>query len=244
MAGTNRVRQQERKSRKKPSDKHIENRIEEQSNKPIIAKTANQKALLRSFDNNIISLATGDAGTGKSYLSARWAAQQVRLGNYKKIVITRPYVTMGKSSGLWPGSIQEKYTPLLLPLLTNIADQLGSTYEYCLAKGVIDIQPLEAIRGMSFEDTILIVDEFQNTTPEEVRSVVTRIGEDTKLLLTGDKKQSDIRGKSGIVYLQEIVEKYGIGDVGIVTFTHDDIVRSGIVKEFVIAFDKEGSECG
>jgi phosphate starvation-inducible PhoH-like protein len=243
MAGTNRVRQQERKSRKSKktvAEKHMENRIEEQKDKPIIAKTENQKKALASFEENIISLLSGDAGSGKSYLASRWAAKELRLGHIDKIVIARPYVTMGKSVGLFPGDVRSKLGVFLLPLLNNIQAQLGRSYEYYLNSGEVEIHPLEAIRGMSFENCILIIDEFQNTTPEEVKSIVTRIGENCKLLLTGDKKQSDIRGKSGIVYLQEIVEKYDIKDVGIVTFTHDDIVRSGIVKEFVIAFDKEG----
>lgn len=235
-----------RKQRKSKSEsnyqdgKFYQQRIDEQNNKPIIPKTDNQRKLLESFESNIISIASGDAGTGKSYLAARWAARELRLGNYKKVVIARPYVTMGKSVGLFPGDIRMKLGVFLMPLLNNIADQLGTTYEYCLNKGDVEIHPLEAIRGMSFEDCILIVDEFQNTTPEEVRSIVTRIGENTKLLLTGDRKQSDIRGKSGIVYLQELVEKYDIKDVGVVNFTHEDIVRSGIVKEFVKVFDKEG----
>lgn len=246
MAGKNRVRQQDRKSRKpkKVTEKHMENRVEEQKDKPIIAKTENQKIALESFEKNIISLLSGDAGAGKSYLASRWAAKQLRLGKIDKIVIARPYVTMGKSVGLFPGDVRSKLGVFLLPLLNNIQAQLGRSYEYYLNSGEVEIHPLEAIRGMSFENCVLIIDEFQNTTPEEVKSIVTRIGENCKLLLTGDKKQSDIRGKSGIVYLQEVVEEYNINDVGVVTFTHEDIVRSGIVKEFVIAFDKEGDKCG
>lgn len=229
-------------SRKKRKEKYETAREDEQRNKPIVAKTENQKKLLKSFEENIISVASGDAGSGKSYLAGHWAAQQLRLGKTEKVIITRPYVTMGRSTGLWPGTVEEKLKFFLLPILNNIADQLGTTADYELKKGNVQIHPLEAIRGMSFENCIVIVEEFQNTTPEEVKSIVTRLGDNTKLLITCDKKQSDIKGYSGAQYLEDIVDKYNIGDVGIINFTHHDIVRSGIVKEFVMAFDKEGEQ--
>lgn len=223
--------------------KHQDNREQEQANKPIQAKNDNQKALLKSFKENIVTVASGDAGTGKSYLAGHWAGQQVRLGYYDKVVVTRPYVTMGKSTGFWPGDVTDKLMPFLTPIINNICDQMGfGAAEYALSKGKIEIQPLEAIRGMSFQDAILIVEEAQNTTPEEIKSIVTRIGDNTKLIFTGDSKQNDLKGLPGITYLENIVTKHNIPDVGIVKFTAQDIVRSGIVKDFVIAFDKESEQ--
>ena len=228
-------------ARRQKSEKFQQQAEEFQANKPIIAKNQHQKDLLASFNYDKISLAVGSAGTGKTYLSARYAAQMLHVGKIERIVIGRPYVTMGKSTGFWPGEIKDKLMPFLLPMVTNIADQLGTTAEYCFNKGIIEIQPIEAIRGMSFDDPcIIIIDEAQNLEPHEVRSIVTRIGAEAQLFLCGDTRQKDIRGISGIDFLINTVRKHGIPEIGIVEFDANDIVRDDIVARFVKAFDKDG----
>lgn len=210
--------------------------------KPIVAKNNNQKVYLGSLEKNTITVGKGSAGSGKTYLAASIAAQKYLKGQVNKIIVMRPIVSMGKSSGAFPGTIEEKMIPWLLPIFNHIKKQIGDKkFESDFGKNIL-IQPLETVRGASFEaGTAVIVDEAQNCTPDEIRSIVTRLEEGCMLAFCGDDKQKDIRGLSGITYLANLIKQHNIPECGVVEFTPEDSVRSGLTKRFVEIFDKEGA---
>lgn len=210
--------------------------------KTVVPKNDNQRTYIQLLQTKALVIAEGSAGTGKTFLAASIGANRLVNQAGYRIYLTRPYVAMGRSTGMWPGSIEEKLSPYLAPMLSVIKKQIGDgAYNSGLGKSIF-IHPLEAIRGESFENCLIICDEGQNLLPEEARSLVTRLGDGAQLVICGDTKQKDIKGEDGITYLKKIIRKYSIQDTGIVEFTSDDIVRSGIVKEFVKAFDSEGEK--
>jgi len=213
----------------------------ENSIKPITAKNDNQKKYLDSLQKNTITVGQGSAGTGKTYLAARVASQKYLRNHVDRIVVMRPLVGMGRSSGFWPGTITEKIEPYLLPILNTIKAEIGiNRYTAEYGKSIV-IQPMEAVRGMSFDQrTFIIVDEAQNCTPEEIRSLVTRLEEGASIAFCGDDKQKDLKGLSGIEYLSSMIIKNNLPSCGVVKFTPEDIVRSGLTRKFVELFEKEG----
>lgn len=228
-------------SRKRTSKPKFE---EERQNKaqPIVAKTDNQRIYIKALQNNILVVPTGSAGTGKTFIAASHAANRLVKGEIESVVLARPYVAMGRSSGLWPGTVFEKLEPYLKPILNVFKDKLGENdYDSRLRAGRISIQPLEAIRGMSFENCVLLIDEAQNTTPDEMKSIVTRIGENCQVILCGDPAQTDIKGENGLQFITKIIEEKGVEGAQVIRFVSDDIVRSGITKRFVQIFDNMGA---
>lgn len=209
--------------------------------KPITAKTENQKLYLDSLQSNAITVGRGSAGSGKSWCAASVAANKYLKGEIDQIVVMRPLVGMGKSSGFWPGDIRAKLEPYLLPILNTIKDTIGAAkYEADFGKSIL-IQPMEAVRGMNFDfRTYVIVDESQNCTPDEIRSLVTRMASGSQAAYCGDDKQRDIPGLSGIQYLCDLIKKHNIPNCGVVEFTPADIVRSGLTRIFVEIFEEEG----
>lgn len=209
---------------------------------PITAKNEHQKQYLDSLQKNVLTVGMGSAGSGKSYLAASVAANKYLKGEVNKIVVTRPIVQMGRSTGFWPGTVEEKILPYLQPILNTIKKRIGTArYEAEFGKSIV-IQPMESIRGMSFEQgTFLIAEEAQNMNVEEVRSVTTRLEEGAFIAFCGDCSQRDIPGVSGIQYLADIIENNNLRNCGVVRFTSDDIVRSGLTREFVKIYDAEGS---
>lgn len=202
----------------------------------------NQELFLKSMRENIISIGSGSSGTGKSYLSCRYAATELLAGNIQKIVITRPYVAVsGRTTGFKPNSDLEKLRAFVLPLIGYLSEVLGAGFvEQHLQQGdKIELAPLESIRGRNFDNCILISDESSNMTVGEFQALSTRLGKNTRWLCIGDNAQTDTR-ENGLKWFENLVQKHYISNVGIVKFTHDDIVRSGMVKELVIAFEKEG----
>lgn len=210
----------------------------EQKAQPIVAKNNSQKFYLRCLQRDVLVIATGSAGTGKSWCASAHAANRLVRGEVDKVVLARPYVTMGKSVGMFPGDIKDKLEPFVKPLLEVFKDRLGENdFQSRYRTGRIEIQPLEAIRGMSFNNTVIIVDECQNTTPEEIKSIVTRIGDNCQLILCGDPAQTDIKGENGLDFITNVVNKHKVQESGVVVFKPEDIVRSGITKQFVQIFD-------
>lgn len=202
-------------------------------------KTENQKLLLDAIQEFPITVTLGAAGVGKTYCAASKVAQMYLSGKYDHIILTRSNVPTGRSLGFFPGDINEKLTPWLLPLISVLEKQLGKTkYEYILEKNILQLQPLETIRGRSFENSLVLVDECQNLTIEELKAITTRLGENSKMILMGDATQSDIDNGSNIIKFCRICEKHNI-EIPIVRFTVDDIVRSDIVGQLVRAFIKE-----
>ena len=202
-------------------------------------KTATQSYLLESIENSVMTVCIGPAGTGKTFCSGMKAAQLWLRGGYDRIVLTRPNVATGKSLGYFPGTVEEKMEPWLKPLMEVLKDGLGKgRYECLVQRGQIEIQPLETIRGRSFERCLVLVDEAQNLNIEELKAVTTRIGENSKLILLGDPKQSDINNGNDLIRFVEMCHRHNI-DVPIIKFSIDDIVRSDIVSQLCKMFYKE-----
>lgn len=202
-----------------------------------------QRTYLQLIQNNTLVLAMGPAGTGKTFTAALYAATQLLENPTNKVVITRPYASCGSTMGYNKGTLEEKITPFLLPLLGYFTQFLGAeVMQNMMGNRRIRIEPLETIRGQNFDNTIIIADEMQSADIGSVQALVTRIGKDSKLIVAGDPRQNDLRGKSidGVSYLAKILDKYNIRDSAVIFFTEDDILRSGIVKDFVLAFNKEG----
>ena len=225
-----------------PKQKWEEDRVERGKAIHIQPKNFHQEQLLKSMRKNIITIGTGSAGTGKSYLACRYAASELLAGNIRKIIITRPYVAVSnRTTGYKPGEDLDKLRPFVLPLLGYLSDVLGKgmVEEQLLLADKIELAPLESIRGRNFENAILIVDEAANTTIGEIQALTTRIGENCRIFCIGDCAQSDTR-ENGLKWFEDLVIKHYIPDVGVVRFNHDDIVRSEMVKQLVIAFEREG----
>jgi len=182
----------------------------------------------------------GPAGTGKTFLAGTHAADQLRGNRVKKVIITRPNVPGGRSLGFFPGDLHEKIAPWVVPLTSVISDRIGAgAFDIALKKGGIEIVPFEVMRGRSWNDTLIILDEAQNTTVEEIKMFLTRVGENSQVIINGDIRQSDLKITSGLAQIIRIIKSHSL-PIPIIEFTVDDIVRSGICEMWVRAFDKEG----
>ena len=157
-----------------------------------------------------------------------------------KIIVTRPNVSVGKELGHLPGDLNEKFTPWAAPVLDVLIKQLGeATVSTAIKKGNIEMAPLSTMRGRSFDNAFIILDEAQNTTTDEIKMFLTRIGEDCKVVINGDIRQSDIKGQSGLSKIIHLAKKNSM-PLPIVEFGIDDIVRSDICKQWIVAFEDEG----
>jgi len=205
----------------------------------VIPKNDKQDLLIKSIKMNPISVTIGCAGTGKTYCSAGTVAQLYFSGNYDKIVITRANVPTGKSLGHFPGTIEDKMTPWLLPMLEVFKEAFGKgKYEYMINKSEIEIQPIETIRGRSYKNALVLVDEAQNLNIDEIKAITTRLGENSKLVLMGDPAQSDVNNGQDLIKFCSVVKKAGI-PLPVIEFGVNDIVRSDIVAELVKVFIEE-----
>jgi phosphate starvation-inducible PhoH-like protein len=207
----------------------------------VLPKNDKQDYLIRAIKSAPITVTMGCAGTGKTYCSAGTVAQLFANGKngYEKIVLTRANVPTGKSLGHFPGTIEEKMTPWLMPMLEVLKKAFGKgKFEYMLSKGQIEIQPIETIRGRSYENSLVLVDEAQNLCMDELKAITTRIGENTKLVLMGDPAQSDVDNGKDLVRFCRKVNNAGI-DLPVVQFGVNDIVRSDIVADLVKMFIEE-----
>ena len=201
-------------------------------------KNLTQAKLLRTLhdEQNHIVFALGAAGTGKSYIAAKYAIQQFLLGRYKKIVITRPTVEAGETLGLLPGGIEEKMHPWLLPIYDIFMEEDGITkheIKSMIGDGRIEIAPLQLMRGRTFKDCIIICDEMQNTETNQLKMLLTRIGEGSKMVLTGDMSQNDRRKKSeqGLEEFMYKLSVYGdVSGIAVIKFSDADCVRHPIIK--------------
>ena len=205
-------------------------------------KTRNQELFLKSMRENIITIGSGSSGTGKSFLACYYAASELLAGNIQKIVITRPYIAVsGRTTGFKPNTDIEKLRAFILPMLGYLYEVLGKNMveQNIALADKIELAPLESIRGRSFDNAIIISDESSNMTIGEIQALATRLGQNTRWFCIGDSAQSDTK-HNGLKWFENLVEKHYISNVGVVKFDHNDIVRSGMVKELVIAFENEG----
>ena len=208
----------------------------------VLPKNDKQDRLIRSIKEYPITVTMGCAGTGKTYCSAGTVAQlfQSSANGYDKVVLTRANVPTGKTLGHFPGTIEEKMEPWLMPMLEVLKKAFGKgKFEYMRNKGQIEIQPIETIRGRSYENALVLVDEAQNLCMDELKAITTRIGENTKLVLMGDPAQSDVKNGRDLVEFTYKCKKAGIA-MPVVEFGVNDIVRSDIVADLVKMFIEEG----
>ena len=203
-------------------------------------RTDNQKALWEAMKSNSQVLVLGPAGTGKTYVTATYAADLYTLKEIDKIVITRPHVAVGKDLGFLPGSLEEKTYPWALPVLDVLQKHLGKgAVDTAIKNGNIEMAPLALMRGRSFDNAFIIVDETQNITTHELKMLLTRVGEGSTIVLNGDVQQSDLKEADGLSKIIHLAKKHML-PVPIIEFGIDDIVRSDICAEWVKVFMKEG----
>jgi phosphate starvation-inducible PhoH-like protein len=198
-------------------------------------KTDNQREFMAALNSKAMVCGIGCAGTGKTYIAGMIAVQKLLRNDIDKIILTRPNVSTGKSLGSFPGDVSEKMAPWLAPILNVLKIGLGAgDYECRMGKSIL-IQPLETIRGQSFDDAFVIVDESQNLEMEEIKAIVTRLGENTTLALIGDPNQSDIKNGTALTKFVNLCNKTDI-DVPLVEFGFEDIVRSDICSDMIKMF--------
>lgn len=209
--------------------------------KPLVARNPNQKLYINYLSTEPQVVVTGYSGTGKTYVAATHAANRYLEGKIKRIIVTRPNVAVGRDLGYFPGTLEEKIAPWVAPVHDTLVEHLGAgKVETDIKNGNIRYVPLSVMRGRSFDNTFILVDEAQNLTIHEMKMLLTRVGENSQLVINGDIKQSDLRNtpESGLSKIVNLIHKYDM-DIPIVDFTLEDIVRSSICKQWAIVFDKE-----
>lgn len=210
------------------------------SGKPVRARTVNQLQLVNEYNTNDLIIAEGPAGTGKTYTAIALAVRALRNHEVKKIVLTRPAVEAGERLGFLPGDMKEKLDPYLQPLYDALLDMIPfRKLEQWVDDGTVQIAPLAFMRGRTLENSFVILDEAQNATVNQLKMFLTRMGMNSKFILTGDTTQIDLprRGESGL--LQAIRILAGIEGISVIRFDERDIVRNKLVKHIVRAYDTE-----
>ena len=205
----------------------------------LVPRTPKQKDFIDALTKSTQIFVLGPAGTGKTYITATFAAKQYAAKQIDKIVITRPHVAVGKDLGFLKGDLQEKTMPWALPVLDVLEKHLGKgTVETAIKLGNIEMAPLALMRGRSFEQAFIIVDETQNITTHELKMLLTRVGEGSTIVLNGDVQQSDLKEADGLSKVIHLAKKHLL-PVPIIEFGVDDIVRSDICAQWVKVFMKE-----
>ena len=208
------------------------------SGRPIKGRSANQQYLIDAFDKSDMIFAVGPAGTGKTYLSIALAVKALKEKNAKKIILSRPAVEAGEKLGFLPGDMKDKIDPYLQPLYDALEDMIpAAKLQDMMDKHVIQIAPLAFMRGRTLSDAVVILDEAQNTTPAQIRMFLTRMGWNTKMIITGDMTQIDLphEQKSG---LKEALSLLGdIEGISVIEFNKKDIVRHKLVTRIVNAYE-------
>ena len=207
--------------------------------KPISAKTLGQKQYVDAIRNNTIILGIGPAGTGKTFLAVAMAVTALRNKEVERIVLTRPAVEAGEKLGFLPGDLQNKIDPYLRPLYDALYEMLGQeTYQRYTERGIIEVAPLAYMRGRTLDDSFIILDEAQNTTPEQMKMFLTRLGFRSKAVVTGDLTQTDLPfgKKSGLAQACNILKN--IEGIAIHEFDQRDVVRHKLVQKIISAYEK------
>lgn len=207
--------------------------------KPIKAKTIGQKKYIKAIKSNTIVLGLGPAGTGKTFLAVAMAVEALRQKTVARIILTRPAVEAGERLGFLPGDLQSKIDPYLRPLYDALFEMLGAeNFQKYMERGTIEIAPLAYMRGRTLDDSFIILDEAQNTTGEQMKMFLTRLGYNSKAVVTGDLSQTDLpRGvKSGLSAAATILKN--IEGIGIFEFSERDVVRHHLVRKIITAYDK------
>lgn len=209
------------------------------SGKILRARTIGQKQYVDAIKNNTIVLGIGPAGTGKTYLAVAMAVKDFREHKIKKIILTRPAVEAGEKLGFLPGDLQDKVDPYLRPLYDALYDMFGAeSFAKYMEKGIIEVAPLAYMRGRTLDEAFIILDEAQNTTSEQIKMFLTRLGNESRMVITGDITQIDLPDakKSGLVEAIKVLK--GIDDIHIHRFSEKDVVRHRLVQDIIKAYEK------
>ena len=211
--------------------------------KPIKAKTVGQQAYMKAIMKNTITIGVGPAGTGKTYLAVAAAVAAFREKTVNRIILTRPAVEAGERLGFLPGDLQTKVDPYLRPLYDALYDMLGAeTFQKYQERGAIEVAPLAYMRGRTLDDSFIILDEAQNTTREQMKMFLTRLGFGSKIVITGDVTQIDLPDDkvSGLKDAVRVLD--GIKDIAICRLTAADVVRHALVQEIITAYERASNK--
>lgn len=210
----------------------------------VIPKNDEQKEMIRLISQNKVTFVKGFPGSGKTYMAVMFALQQLFRDKFEKIILTRPIVeAAGEKLGFLPGDMYEKINPYMIPIFESMADMIPTELLTKLmtkngSEALIRVLPLAFMRGVTFRNSFVICDEMQNSTSDQMRMLLTRIGEGTKMVICGDVKQSDIHGRNGLGDAFDILQ--GIDDIGFITLSQEAVVRDQIVKDIELRYaDKE-----
>lgn len=207
--------------------------------KPIKPKTLGQKKYIDAIENNTITFGIGPAGTGKTYLAVAMAVRAFRDEQVSRIILTRPAVEAGEKLGFLPGDLQDKVDPYLRPLYDAMFDMMGpENFQRNMEKGCIEVAPLAYMRGRTLDDSFIILDEAQNTTCEQMKMFLTRLGFNSKMVITGDITQIDLPDgrRSGLKDAMRVLRN--VDDISVFRFTEKDVVRHRLVQDIIRAYEK------
>lgn len=207
--------------------------------RPVRPKTLGQKQYVEAILKNAVTFGVGPAGTGKTYLAVAMAVKAFKARQVSRIILTRPAVEAGEKLGFLPGDLQNKVDPYLRPLYDALFDMLGAeTYQKLLEKQLIEVAPLAYMRGRTLDDAFIILDEAQNTSPEQMKMFLTRMGTGSKVVVTGDVTQIDLpdKARSGLVDALQVLKN--VQGIAMMFFSEKDVVRHRLVQEIIRAYDK------
>lgn len=209
---------------------------------PIKAKTANQQKLVQLVKDNDLVFALGPAGTGKTYISVALAVRALKNKQVRKIIITRPAVEAGENLGFLPGDLKEKIDPYLRPIYDALHDMIPfEKLGYYMEREIIEIAPLAYMRGRTLNNAFILLDEAQNTTPMQMKMFLTRMGPESKMIVTGDTTQVDLPTKQSSGLKQAVRILKDVADIGFVELSEKDVVRHRLVRNIIDAYGKESS---
>ena len=210
-----------------------------QKGKAVQPKTLGQKEYINLIKNNDIAFGIGPAGTGKTYLAVAMAVKAFKRDEVSRIILTRPAVEAGENLGFLPGDLKDKVDPYLRPLYDALFDMLGADkFNKYLERGLIEVAPLAFMRGRTLDNAFIILDEAQNTTREQMKMFLTRLGFGSKAVVTGDLTQTDLpdNKKSGLLHARDVLK--GVEGIGSINLTERDVVRHALVQRIIVAYDK------
>lgn len=211
--------------------------------KVVKAKTLGQRNYIKAIEKNTIVMGVGPAGTGKTYLAVAMAVKAFKAHEVTKIILTRPAVEAGEKLGFLPGDLQNKVDPYLRPLYDALFDMFGAeTFAKHMERGSIEVAPLAYMRGRTLDDSFIILDEAQNTTREQIKMFLTRLGFNSKMVITGDITQIDLPDsrKSGLIDAMNVLKN--VDDIAITRFSERDVVRHKLVQDIIKAYEKANDE--